>query len=250
MKNFTNPNSYEYLFKTSNTAERTRQVRDLFSKIAGRYDFMNRMMSLGLDLRWRHLAIQEAKFKPGSRILDLGIGTGDMAVKLLQQVPNCRLVGIDNCWDLMRLGQRKPRLKRASPAIQMVQGDGRFFPFDENTFDGVVAGFSVRNIPDSPRVFSEIYRVLVPGGKCVLLEMVPPDGKLNQMLFKLYFKRLVPLLGKWFGSDLEAYAYLYPSIKNFLSAPQIKQALPAAGFTSVSIQNFMFRIITLCIAEK
>jgi len=250
MKNFTNPNSYEHLFKTSTTTERTRQVQELFSRIAGRYDLMNRMMSLGLDLRWRHVAIQQAKFKPDSRILDLGIGTGDMAVKLLQQVPNCRLVGIDNCRELMRLGQKKSRLKRASPAIQMVQGDGRFFPFDDNIFDGVVAGFSVRNIPDSPRVISEIYRVLVPGGKCVLLEMVPPDGKLNQILFKLYFKRLVPLLGKWFGSDVGAYAYLYPSITNFLNSDQIKQALQAEGFTSVRVQNFMFRIVTLCIAEK
>lgn len=243
-------NPFQSLFKSSVPETRAKVVKEMFSRIAHRYDFLNRVMSLGLDLRWRRKAIHSARFVPGSRILDLGIGTGDMAREVLRQVPESQIIGFDNCAELMLLGRQRSELQPAPEFIQWILGDGRRLPFADNSLDGVVAGFSVRNIPETLLVLSEVYRILKPGGKFVLLDMVEPAGGLNLWIFETHFKYIVPVLGRLFGSDPDAYAYLYTSIVNFYSSASMKQAYEKQGFKIVDSKDIMFRTVTICVGEK
>jgi demethylmenaquinone methyltransferase/2-methoxy-6-polyprenyl-1,4-benzoquinol methylase len=243
-------NPFQSLFKTSHPEERAKVVRKMFARIARRYDFLNRVMSLGQDLRWRRQAIRNAQFLPGSLILDLGIGTGDMAREVLQSVPGSRVVGFDNCVELMELGQQRAEMQPAPNYFNWILGDGRHLPFAENTFDGVVAGFSVRNIPETPSVVAEVYRILKPGGKFILLDMVAPIGKFNHWIFETHFKFFVPVLGRLFGSDPDAYTYLYTSIVNFYSSAKMRKVFENQGLKIIKSRDVMFRTVMICVGIK
>ncbi len=238
----------EKLFHQSE--EKIRSVKWMFAQIAPRYDLMNRLMSWGLDMIWRRTAIRKAQFQPGSRILDLGTGSGDMVAELAKKIPDCTLLAYDNCPELLRIGQKRKVFRKISTPIQWLLGDGRFLPFREKSFDGVVAAFSIRNMPDLPLVFNELYRVTVPGGRIVILDMVQPAPKFYQFLFKIYFKWIVPIWGKLLGSHSEAYRYLYPSIKNFYSEKKIIESLKEIGCQQVISKQFVFQMVTLCIGIK
>jgi len=236
--------------RTKSAAEKVAHVNRLFSQIAPRYDRMNRILSLGLDLSWRRKAIRQAGFAPGSRILDLGIGTGDFACAALRQIPECRVVGVDPCADLIRRGRAKPELRHAGAALQWVMGLGGSLPFADRSFDGVVAGFSIRNMPDFDQALAEMYRVLAPSGKAVLLDMVRPNGLICRNLYQLHFTQITPRLGRWFGSDPEAYAYLYHSIENFYTAAEMEAALKRHGFKNILLSKLMFQTVAIAIGAK
>ncbi|MCI0515694.1 ubiquinone/menaquinone biosynthesis methyltransferase [candidate division KSB1 bacterium] len=240
--------AFERLFPTA--AARTQYVQNLFTQIAPRYDLLNRVMSLGRDQYWRKLAIRKAQFPAGSQILDLGCGSGDMTASVLQQVPQSQVLGYDNCRDLLALGSQKTVFQKNSGRIRWLIGDGRFLPFRDHCFDGVVAAFSVRNIPNRPQLLPELFRVIRPGGKIVILDMVQPSQRFFRWIFKFHFQYIVPVLGKWLGSDPAAYRYLYPSIVNFYSTQELKNILYATGCTQVSVHEFMFRTVALGIGTK
>jgi demethylmenaquinone methyltransferase / 2-methoxy-6-polyprenyl-1,4-benzoquinol methylase len=226
--------------------ERVEYVRSLFGRAAPRYDAMNRLMSVGRDRFWRRRAVGIAELPAAGRLLDLGIGTGDLAVEILARVPGCRVVGLDNCSELTDLGRVKPRLG----SVKWRTGDGRALPFPDCSFDGVLAAFSIRNMPDLPKVFSEIHRVLVPGGKLVILEMVQPTAVFARALFRLYIGRVVPVLGRFFGSDPEAYLYLFQSILRFYTSSTLRRVLGAAGFEEKRAEERMLKIILIWIGIK
>lgn len=230
--------------------DKIKYVNTLFTKIAPRYDFMNFILSLGLDQSWRRLAVQKARFAPGGRILDLGIGTGDMAFEVMRQVDESQIIGLDICAEIMNRGRSKIKLQNVPKSIQWVMGTGDYLPFPDHIFDGVVAAFSVRNMPNLPCIFSEIYRVIVPGGKLVLLDMVKPNGYFFQKLFKFYFQYIIPRLGKWFGSHPEAYTYLITSIENFYSSEGLRNALQNLGCRDIISKDIMFNTVTICIGTK
>lgn len=241
---------FQSLFTASPPEQRAKAVQRMFSRISRRYDLLNRVMSLGQDLRWRRQAIRPAQFSPRSRILDLGIGTGDMARIVLQFMPDCQVIGFDNCPELMHLGRQNNGFPAAPDSLRWVLGDGRCLPFADRVFDGVVAGFSVRNIPETPAVLAEVYRILKPGGKFVLLDMVAPAGKFNRWIFETHFKYFVPVLGRLLGSDPDAYGYLYTSIVNFYSSARLRQAFEEHGFHTVCSQDVMFKTVTICTGTK
>lgn len=230
--------------------ERIQTVKWMFAQIAPRYDLMNRVMSLGLDMIWRRTAIRKAQFQSGDRILDLGTGSGDMVAELVRNIPDCMILAFDNCPELINIGRKKEEFHRISNPIHWLLGDGRTLPFREETFNGIVAAFSIRNIPDLPLVFNELYRVTLPGGKIVILDMVQPAPKFYRFLFRFYFKWIVPLLGKFLGSHSDAYKYLYPSIKNFYSEKKIIETLKEIGCQQVNVKKFIFQMVTLCIGIK
>jgi len=218
----------------------------MFARIAPRYDFLNRIMSLGRDVTWRKLAVKKAGFAEGATILDLGTGSGDMAQEVLRHTPNAWVIGYDNCAELLNIG----RAKISDNAITWLIGDGQRLPFVDQAFTGVVAAFSLRNMSDLSFVFSEIYRVLAPAGKLVFLDMVKPVGFIYKLIFKFHFKYIVPRLGKWLGSDPEAYHYLLPSIENFHTADELKAMLQQADFQQITAQHLMLRTVAICIGTK
>ena len=198
-------------------------VRSMFDRIAPVYDPMNRLMTAGLDLRWRRLAA-EAVVRPGDRVLDGACGTGDFAVAGLRAGAR-RVTGLDFSERMLE------RARRKEPRVEWVQGDLLALPFAEATFDAATVGFGVRNVADLELCLRELRRVLVPGGRLAILEITQPRGLLRPF-FSVWFDRIVPLLGKVLPGGA-AYTYLPASVRRFPDAESLAGLMRAAGFSEV-----------------
>ena len=193
------------------------EVRAMFDRIAPRYDLMNRLMSGGLDRRWRRLAAAAADVALGSRALDVCTGTGDLAFELADRVgPSGAIVGVDFSEQMLGRAQAKASA-RGVPATFRV-ADALELPFDDSEFDGATVAFGARNLSDLDRGLAEMARVVRPGGRVVVLEITTP--RRLRALHGLWFDRLVPLLGGLIGGDRAAYGYLPASAKRFPSPPE------------------------------
>lgn len=209
-------------------------VRGMFDRIAGVYDAMNRVMTLGLDRRWRRLAAQEVVW-PGDRVLDVCCGTGELAIEAERR--GGRVVGIDFSERML------DRARRKSGTIEWVRGDALALPFPDGAFDAATVGFGVRNLSDLRAGLVEIARVLRPGGRIAVLEITSPSGLLRPF-FRLWFERLVPLLGKALPGG-EAYTYLPASVRRFPGPEDLARLLEAAGFRAVRHRRLGGGIVAL-----
>ena len=238
---------YEELVKSS---EKTSTVKKMFSDIAPRYDLMNRILSLGRDLSWRRVAVRDADFDTDDVILDLGAGTGDVAREIIRSGKYKKIYGMDICEDLILHGRKKSEFQESNEALLWILGDGRYLPFVSDSLDGIIAGFSVRNMANLSGVFSEIRRTLKPGGKLRILDMVQPGKGLFRWIFRMHFRYIVPVLGRLMGSEPGAYEYLLPSIENFHSAESLKTTFIDMGFKKVRVRKFMFNTVALLECER
>jgi demethylmenaquinone methyltransferase/2-methoxy-6-polyprenyl-1,4-benzoquinol methylase len=210
-------------------------VRTMFDRIAPVYDAMNRIMTAGLDLRWRRLAA-EAVVRRGDRVLDGACGTGDFAVADLRAGAR-RVTGLDFSERMLE------RARRKEPRVEWVQGDLLALPFDDATFDAATVGFGVRNVADLELCLRELRRVLVPGGRLAILEITQPRGLLRPF-FSLWFDRVVPLLGKVLPGG-SAYTYLPASVRRFPDAESLAGLLRAAGFSDVRFRLLAGTIVAV-----
>ncbi len=201
-------------------------VRAMFDRIAPVYDVMNRVMTAGLDVRWRRLAAETA-VRPGDRVLDGACGTGDLAIACLKAGAE-RVTGLDFSEKMLERARRKSAGK---PVLDWVQGDLLALPFADATFDAATVGFGVRNVANLELALRELRRVLVPGGRLAILEITQPRGPLKPF-FSLWFDRVVPLLGKVLPGG-SAYTYLPASVKRFPSAEGLAALLHECGFGQV-----------------
>lgn len=208
-------------------SQRAAFVRDMFSRIAGKYDLLNRLMTGGQDLRWRREAIRRAALAPGGRLLDLGTGTGDLAREALRQTPSARVAAADFTVEMMRVGQGRGPLP-------WLAADALLLPFPDASFDAVISGFLMRNVSDIPLALAEQYRVLKPGGRIVILETTPPRPGIFLPFIRLHMRVVIPLLGRLVSPSGPAYRYLPSSSENFLSADKLAARLAAAGFRNVA----------------
>ncbi|HEV2591302.1 MAG TPA: bifunctional demethylmenaquinone methyltransferase/2-methoxy-6-polyprenyl-1,4-benzoquinol methylase UbiE [Gaiellaceae bacterium] len=209
-------------------------VRTMFDRIAPVYDSMNRVMTMGLDVRWRRLAAQSA-VRPGDRVLDGACGTGDLAIADLRAGAS-HVVGLDFSERMLERARRKAPL-------EWVQGDLLALPFEDASFDAATVGFGVRNVADLPLALRELRRVLRPGGRVAILEITQPRGPLR-FFFNLWFDRVVPLLGKVLPGG-EAYSYLPASVKRFPDAERLAALLRDAGFGDVEVRLLAGTIVAL-----
>jgi demethylmenaquinone methyltransferase/2-methoxy-6-polyprenyl-1,4-benzoquinol methylase len=209
-------------------------VRRMFDRIAPVYDAMNRVMTAGLDLRWRRLAAR-AVVRPGGRVLDACCGTGDLA--LAAEREGGVVTGLDFSPRMLERAQRK------SSSIEWVEGDLLALPFADGTFDAATVGFGVRNVVDLDRALAELRRVLQPGGRLAILEITQPRGVLKPF-FSLWFDRVVPLLGRVLPGG-SAYTYLPASVRRFPGAEDLTAALERAGFGDVGFRLFGGTIVAL-----
>jgi demethylmenaquinone methyltransferase/2-methoxy-6-polyprenyl-1,4-benzoquinol methylase len=224
--------------------EKARTVRDIFTRIAPRYDLMNRLMTGGQDLRWRREVIRRAGLHPHAALLDLGSGTGDLAREALSRQPSARVVAADFTLAMMRAGRRPadPFAWSAADALRL--------PFRDSSFDAVVSGFLMRNVADSVAALREQYRVLKPGGQVVILDTTRPRRNLLSPLIWLHMHVIIPTLGTLISGQRDAYTYLPDSSEAFLTAEALASRMAAVGFKGVAYRRLMFGTIAMHWAEK
>ena len=209
-------------------------VRTMFDRIAPVYDVMNRLMTAGLDQRWRRVTA-EAVVRPGNLVLDLCCGTGDLAIA--DAAAGGRVTGLDFSGEMLARAQRK------APDLLWVEGDALALPFEDDAFDAATAGFGIRNLDDLERGLREARRVLRAGGRLGILEITQPTGALRPF-FQVWFDRVVPLLGKVLPGGA-AYTYLPASVRRFPGPVELQQAIERAGFSDVRYRLFAGGIVAL-----
>lgn len=225
-------------------SERARYVQSMFTRIAGRYDLMNRVMTAGQDVRWRKQVIRRARLRPGERLLDLGAGTGDLAREALRQCPACRALAADFTLEMMRVG-RELNGGEKDRRIDWSAADAQCLPLPDGAFDAVVSGFLMRNVSDVRQSLAEQYRVLRPGGRIVILDTTPPPDNLLSPFVRFHLHTIIPTLGRLIAGQAEAYTYLPDSTESFLEPERLASRLIAAGFRQVGFQRLMFGTVAI-----
>lgn len=226
--------------------ERADYVQDMFARIAGRYDTMNRLMTFGQDLRWRRYVIHLANLPTGGRLLDIATGTGDIADEGRRQVPGLHAIGGDFTIEMMQAGKRIP----GREGIRWTAADTLALPFPDNTFDAVTSGFLMRNVIDVPGAFREQARVTRPGGRVVVLESSPPKDNMLKPFIKIHLNYVIPTLGRIVAGESDAYRYLPDSTQAFQGPEQLADAMRDAGLVDVSYRLFMFGTIGVHVGTK
>lgn len=210
-----------------NGSDKGTFVREMFAQIAPRYDTANRVLTAGMDERWRRRAIALLDAPSGGRILDLCCGTGDLVFHLLRTDRTLEVTGIDFCEPMLA----RARTRAGSEArAAFVEGDVMSLPFSDGSFDGATMGFSLRNVVDVDRVLREVLRVLRPGARFVNLDVSKAPNKLWKRMFDLYFYGVVPLIGGAIGGSRQAYSYLPNSLTHHPNAPELRDRFARAGF--------------------
>lgn len=225
--------------------DRSHYVQDVFTRIAPRYDLMNRLMTGGQDLRWRKEVIRRARLSPGESLLDLGAGTGDLAREALRQQPQAHIAAADFTLEMMRVGQAS-----YTPPLAWSAADALHLPFGNSTFDAVVSGFLMRNVADLPRALSEQFRVLKDGGRVVILDTTRPRRSLLSPFTWLHLHLVIPLLGTLISGQRDAYTYLPDSTEHFLRAEQLAERMADAGFEGIGFRRLMLGTIAIHWGEK
>lgn len=223
-------------------------VRSMFARIPRTYDRINRLMSVGQDLGWRRLAVALANPSLEGPALDVATGTGDFAIALAQRCR--RVIGLDFVPEMMRIGQDKVAARRLQDRIQFVTGDALNLPFADNQFDCLTTGFAMRNVADIRRAFSEMCRVVRPGGRIACLELTRPPRRLIWRIYQLYFYRLIPLVGGLISGDRATYTYLPNSLTHFPVAEELKRIMEEAGWRSVGFRRLNFGTIAIHYGTK
>lgn len=226
--------------------DQARYVQDMFSRIAGRYDLMNRLMTAGQDTRWRREVIRRANIRAGNILLDLGAGTGDLAREALQQVPGVRAVAADFTLEMMRAG----RSRSPAEGLSWTGADARCLPFSKETFDAVVSGFLLRNVTNLERSLAEQLRVLAPGGHMVSLDTTRPPETALRPLIDFHLHVIIPSLGKLITGEAEAYTYLPETTRAFLKAEDLAAYMESAGFQAVGFKRLMLGTIAIHWGQK
>jgi demethylmenaquinone methyltransferase/2-methoxy-6-polyprenyl-1,4-benzoquinol methylase len=226
-------------------------VRTMFDRIARVYDLMNRLMTGGMDGRWRDFAARQVALRSGERALDLGSGTGDMAIAVARRSPpDTQIVGVDFSEGMLAVGRAKMRRLGLSERIEMKQGDGQRLDFADGAFDAVCSAWVVRNLSDIPAGFREMRRVTRAGGRVVCLEMSHPYNPIFNWGFHLYFDRLVPLLGRLIGRSSDAYSYLPSSVVAHPDAPALKRIMEGAGWRDVRYYYLLGGVVAVHVATN
>jgi demethylmenaquinone methyltransferase/2-methoxy-6-polyprenyl-1,4-benzoquinol methylase len=221
--------------------EKGQLVRQMFARIARRYDLMNRLMTGGQDIHWRKEVVRRTYISPGAYVLDLGTGTGDIAQEIIKQSIDSRVVGGDFTISMMRVGKEQPAKSR----IIWVGCDALNLPFADQTFEAVVSGFLFRNVVDIHQALKEQFRVLKPGGRMVTLDTTRPPEGWTALPVRLYLRKAIPLLGRLVTGDQHAYRYLPESTAGFLSAEQLEEEILWAGFTEAGFTRKMFSTVAI-----
>jgi demethylmenaquinone methyltransferase/2-methoxy-6-polyprenyl-1,4-benzoquinol methylase len=226
------------------------QIAHMFDDIAGRYDFLNHFMSLGIDVQWRKKALKMLRPLQPKTLLDVATGTGDVAIMAQRMLHPEKITGIDISEGMLALGREKVEKAGLSGVITLQQGDSETISFPDATFDAITAAFGVRNFEHLEKGLGEMCRVLKPGGKAVILEFSNPTKTPVKQLYNFYFRYITPLIGKWIARNQAAYTYLPDSVKAFPQGKAMCDILHKVGFQAVTCKTLTFGICSIYCATR
>lgn len=225
------------------------QVAEMFDKISGNYDGLNRVISFGIDVKWRKKVVDIVAKKNPKNILDIATGTGDLAINLVETGAK-EIIGLDISEGMLEVGRKKIGAKHLSEKIKMVQADSEALPFENDTFDAITVAFGVRNFENLEKGLSEIYRVLKPNGIFVILETSVPTKFPYKQGYKFYSTSILPVIGKLFSKDKVAYSYLSESAAAFPYGAKFNNILRKIGFLDIEDKPQTFGVATIYTASK
>lgn len=222
----------------------------MFDKIAYRYDFLNRFLSVGIDITWRKKALKQLRVLQPETLLDVATGTADVAILAARLLKPKKIIGIDISEGMLNLGREKLLKSRLNQQIELQIGDSEAINFPDSSFDAVTVAFGVRNFEHLELGLSEIYRVLRRGGKLVVLEFSKPKSKGIEKLYNLYMGIVAPEIGRIFSKNCEAYQYLNDSVKHFPEGKDFTAILDSTGFKETSCKRLSFGICSIYCGTK
>lgn len=226
-------------------ADKARYVREMFTRIARRYDLMNTLMTFGRHQAWRRIAVRMMDVPPGGLALDVATGTGHLALALLETARARRVVGVDFSAGMLAVGRRKLARRSVADRVTLVAGDGLALPFADRTFGYVVSAFVLRNLSDLKQGFAEMRRVTEANGRVMALEITQPMIPGFSGVFRWYFHGFVPRLGRLVSGDPEAYTYLPESVDRFLPPDELARLMEAVGLKHVRYRRLGFGTVTV-----
>ena len=235
--------------KTTTRPQDPDRIRKMFDAIAPTYDLLNRLLSFGLDVRWRRKAVSFLSEKHGGTFLDIAAGSGDVSLELLTLRP-ARIVATDFAPAMLHVFKRKLAGRRETGMVDLVICDALQLPFRDGSFDATIVAFGIRNFADRDAGLREMLRVLAPGGISVILELSKPDGPLAEGFYNLYASIGVPVLGRIISRHESAYRYLPESIRNFPERGDFLASMAKAGFTGSVAHPVTFGAATIYVGRK
>lgn len=236
-------------YKNSDKSKK-EQVAGMFNNIAHSYDFLNHVLSLGIDKLWRNRAIREMRKTNPQHILDVATGTGDFAIAAARKLKPQSIIGIDISENMLAVGRQKIAKLKLDTCIHLEYGDCEALQFPDNSFDASLTGFGVRNFEDLQKGLQEIVRVLKPGATAYILEFSMPQAFIVKQLYVAYFKYILPFVGRVFSKDTSAYTYLFDSVQAFPYGEAFANQARKAGFEHTKCIPMSFGITTLYVCKK
>jgi demethylmenaquinone methyltransferase/2-methoxy-6-polyprenyl-1,4-benzoquinol methylase len=233
----------------NSTLSKKEQIAQMFDTISGNYDQLNRVISFGIDVKWREKVLQIVTESKPEIILDIATGTGDLAI-LLAKTEAKKIIGIDISAGMLEVGKKKIQHKNLSKTIEMVLADSENMPFEDNCFEAITVAFGIRNFENLEKGLAEILRVLKPNGVFVILETSVPDKTPYKQGYTFYSKNILPLIGKIFSKDNVAYGYLSESAAAFPYGEALNNILKKTGFIDVVAMPQTFGVATIYSASK
>lgn len=250
IKMATDPSKYKEVTPYAESDDKKVQVTKMFDKIAPYYDYLNRLLTVGIDTIWRSKAIKVMGASSPKKILDIATGTADLAIEAAKKLSPDHVTGMDISKEMLAIGDKKILKKGLTDIITLELGDSENLKYEDNSYDAVSSAFGVRNFGDLKKGLSEMYRVLRPGGQIVVLEFSRPKTFPIKQGFNLYFKHILPVIGKIKSKDPKAYKYLYESVQVFPDYDRFTTILDQIGFKDSKWSSLSFGICTIYSATK
>lgn len=226
------------------------QVAQMFDNIAHSYDFLNHFFSLGIDRIWRRKCVRILSQAHPKKVLDVATGTGDFALATAKRIPDCEVTGIDIAVKMVEIGNKKAAKKGLQERVKLYEGDSEDLQFDDQSFDAYTVAFGVRNFENLEKGLREMHRVLKSGGRGVILEFSKPKSFPMKQLFSVYFKFIMPTVGKLVSKDSRAYTYLPESVDAFPEREDLVAILEKCGYKNCSYKTLSGGIACMYLVEK
>jgi len=218
------------------------EVRNMFETIAGTYDLQNSVLSLRRDIYWRKALARAIPIREHGLVLDVAIGTAEVALEICRQHPAAKVIGLDFSSAMLKVGKQKIGTRQLADRIKVLAGDGRFLPVRSASVDAVTIAFGIRNIEERSLALQEFYRALKPGGNLFIMEFSYPDNPLLHAIYRFYFDHILPPFGNWLSKTNYAYSYLADSVDEFPADPSFLQEIKDAGFSGLGVKKLTFGI--------